>query len=313
MQQGEITNKALASLLSLAAKAPEDLEGLLFGRIGTQGSAPAADCDCADVATESGPCAMVESCRLTGAACSIIAGPSGSLTPRCSKLIDERMKHGLRLLGWFSVRRSQDRTARGGVVRPTQMEKNVHTRVGREVAKQCSRGGEGRALPALGCIVMVHREAGDLGSFAIDGAWVSGIEMLPVAMKVQSLGSVDAGGPALFSWPLPRGDWPMLFNNLDKQYGEFASKLLNDLISKLSKAVVEKSKAVADAKSKRADAKGDLESAKGELESLANVEADLHSECDFVLKNFEVRQKARSTELEALQAATAILSGAKSF
>jgi len=49
----------------------------------------------------------------------------------------------------------------------------------------------------------------------------------------------------------------------------------------------------------------------GELESLAAYEADLHDECDFVLKNFEIRQKARLQEMEAIQAAKAILSGAK--
>lgn len=94
------------------------------------------------------------------------------------------------------------------------------------------------------------------------------------------------------------------------EYTKFV-KDSNALISKLSNSVVEKTKAVADAKSKRADARGDLQSANGQLESLAKVEADLHSECDFVLKNFEVRQKARSTEMEALQSAKGILSGAK--
>jgi len=86
----------------------------------------------------------------------------------------------------------------------------------------------------------------------------------------------------------------------------------NALIKSLSEAVVEKTKAIADAKSKTADSKGDLQSAEGELESLSKVEEDLHNECDFVLKNFEIRQKARATELEAIQAAKAILSGAKS-
>jgi len=45
--------------------------------------------------------------------------------------------------------------------------------------------------------------------------------------------------------------------------------------------------------------------------SLAQYEADLHEQCDFVLKNFDIRQKARLQEMEAVQAAKAILSGAK--
>merc|ERR1719498_1755914 len=85
----------------------------------------------------------------------------------------------------------------------------------------------------------------------------------------------------------------------------------NTLVKSLSDATVEKTKAIADAKSKNPDAKGDLQSTDGQLETLAKVEADLHEECDFVLKNFETRQKARATELEAIQSAKAVLSGAK--
>merc|ERR1719456_1573476 len=81
----------------------------------------------------------------------------------------------------------------------------------------------------------------------------------------------------------------------------------NDLIATLSSSVVTKTKAIATAKSKTADAKGDLNSAVGELKLLAKVEADLHEECDFVLKNFEIRQDARLKEMEAIQAAMAIL------
>jgi len=35
------------------------------------------------------------------------------------------------------------------------------------------------------------------------------------------------------------------------------------------------------------------------------------SDCDFVVKNFEIRQTARDEEVEALRQAKAILSGAK--
>merc|ERR1712216_1022527 len=85
----------------------------------------------------------------------------------------------------------------------------------------------------------------------------------------------------------------------------------NDLIKTVAKDTVEKTKQIADAKSKSADAKGDLESADTELDSLSKVKQDLHNECDFVLKNFETRQKARATEIEAIQSAKGILSGAK--
>merc|ERR1711978_627577 len=48
-----------------------------------------------------------------------------------------------------------------------------------------------------------------------------------------------------------------------------------------------------------------------ELEQLSNYNAELHQSCDFVMKNFEVRQTARDEEVEALKQAKAILSGAK--
>jgi len=49
----------------------------------------------------------------------------------------------------------------------------------------------------------------------------------------------------------------------------------------------------------------------GELETLSEAKAALHQSCDFVMKNFELRQSARDEEIQALNQATAILSGAK--
>merc|ERR1719265_3096775 len=47
------------------------------------------------------------------------------------------------------------------------------------------------------------------------------------------------------------------------------------------------------------------------LEGLASEKADLHGQCDYVLKNFEIRQSSRMAEIEALKQVKAILSGAK--
>jgi len=84
----------------------------------------------------------------------------------------------------------------------------------------------------------------------------------------------------------------------------------NDLIGQLGNAVVAKTKELATAKSDTADAKGELENKNQELSSLGKEKQDLHSECDFVMKNFDVRQKARLTEMEAIHSAMGILSGA---
>merc|ERR1719420_1441506 len=48
-----------------------------------------------------------------------------------------------------------------------------------------------------------------------------------------------------------------------------------------------------------------------DLAGLADESAKLHGECDFVLKNFEIRQSSRMQEIEALKQVKAILSGAK--
>merc|ERR1719453_1202036 len=85
----------------------------------------------------------------------------------------------------------------------------------------------------------------------------------------------------------------------------------NALIADLSTTVEEKTKALAAANLELEGATGDHESVSDELEALAGVKQDLHGECDFVLKNFEVRQKARLAEMEGIAQAKQILSGAK--
>jgi len=83
----------------------------------------------------------------------------------------------------------------------------------------------------------------------------------------------------------------------------------NGLIDELTSAITEKTKGKADANMEKGQAEADTESVKGELADLASYKADLHDQCDFVLKNFDTRQKARLLEIEAIQKAKAILSG----
>jgi len=84
----------------------------------------------------------------------------------------------------------------------------------------------------------------------------------------------------------------------------------NDLIAELETNIVDKEKAHATADEELIQAGTDHGSTVGELEDLAEVKANLHDECDFVLKNFDIRQKARLQEIEAIQEAKGILSGA---
>jgi len=85
----------------------------------------------------------------------------------------------------------------------------------------------------------------------------------------------------------------------------------NALIKDLNDSSSAKTKAKSQAAEDNEQAKSDLDSTNGELESLALTEGDLHGECDWVLRNFDARQKARLAEMEAISQAKGILSGAK--
>lgn len=58
-------------------------------------------------------------------------------------------------------------------------------------------------------------------------------------------------------------------------------------------------------------AKNDLKDTLRQLEELFKVAADLSKTCDWSLRNFDVRQQARATEIDALKEAKAILAGMK--
>merc|ERR1719337_2826 len=94
-----------------------------------------------------------------------------------------------------------------------------------------------------------------------------------------------------------------------KAYEDFV-KGTNSSIEAKSKDIVNKSEEKAKAESDLVDAQEAKEAVMLELEQLSNYKAQLHSSCDFVTKNFEIRQPARDEEVEALRQAKAILSGA---
>merc|ERR550537_2103858 len=77
-----------------------------------------------------------------------------------------------------------------------------------------------------------------------------------------------------------------------------------------NKDITNKAEAKAKDESDKVQAETEKEATMGELEQLANENADLHKQCDFALKNFDVRQAARDDEIGALKRALAIFSGA---
>jgi len=84
----------------------------------------------------------------------------------------------------------------------------------------------------------------------------------------------------------------------------------NASIADLTKEITSKTKAKAQAKKDLSATSSDKADAEKELENLGKYNADLHGECDYVMKNFGIRQKARAEEIESLQQAKQILSGA---
>merc|ERR1719388_93428 len=95
-----------------------------------------------------------------------------------------------------------------------------------------------------------------------------------------------------------------------KAYEDFV-KETNNTIETKNKDMINKSEEKAKAETDLTQANEDKEAVLLELEQLSNYNAELHQSCDFVMKNFEIRQTARDEEIEALKQAKAILSGAK--
>jgi len=84
----------------------------------------------------------------------------------------------------------------------------------------------------------------------------------------------------------------------------------NQGVNDLAKEVSTKKGLLAEAEKDKVTTEGEVSDTMKELEGLHGEGADLHKECDYLLKNFQLRQKARGDEIEALQQAKQILDGA---
>jgi len=92
-------------------------------------------------------------------------------------------------------------------------------------------------------------------------------------------------------------------------YATFVQDTTNS-IETARKAIAEKAKQSASAKSEKSETQGALIANDGEIDKLEKLLQGTHQECDFLLKFFDVRQKARSEEMDGINEAMAILSGA---
>jgi chromosome segregation ATPase len=84
----------------------------------------------------------------------------------------------------------------------------------------------------------------------------------------------------------------------------------NTEIESLSKEIADKTSLKAQADGDKVAAEADHKATMGDLEDLSNLAGNLHRSCDYLLKNFEVRQSSRAQEIDALNQAKAIMSGA---
>jgi len=96
----------------------------------------------------------------------------------------------------------------------------------------------------------------------------------------------------------------------DAQQGyESFVKESNHSINTKNKSIVNKTEIHATKKGEKTEHETVLATEQDQVKNLKKEEGDMHSSCDFVLKNFDIRQDARDEEIEALRQAKAILSG----
>mmetsp|Transcript_131134 Transcript_131134/g.355998 ORF Transcript_131134/g.355998 Transcript_131134/m.355998 type:complete len:736 (-) Transcript_131134:89-2296(-) len=95
-----------------------------------------------------------------------------------------------------------------------------------------------------------------------------------------------------------------------QQYETFV-KDTNTAVQDKQQSLVNKGEVHAKAKGKLIEVEGAISESIKELETLGNTRATLRQDCDFLLKNFDIRQEARDEEVEALREALAVLSGMK--
>jgi hypothetical protein len=93
-------------------------------------------------------------------------------------------------------------------------------------------------------------------------------------------------------------------------YASFVTET-NAVLEQAQKDIVDKSAAKAQAEGDHEETSEALKVTKADLEGLHKYSGELHADCDYLLKNFDIRQEARAQEIEAIQQAKAILSGAK--
>jgi HAMP domain-containing protein len=98
-------------------------------------------------------------------------------------------------------------------------------------------------------------------------------------------------------------------NDAVAAYAQFTADTTQS-IEAMQRSIISKTEELAKVDGSKAEAEGDLQATNADLLALLKTYQTLHSDCDFLLKYFDVRQTKRAEEIEALQQAKAIFSGA---
>merc|ERR1719321_1080097 len=82
-------------------------------------------------------------------------------------------------------------------------------------------------------------------------------------------------------------------------YASFVTET-NSCLAANQKEIVNKSEAKAQAEADKQTAEQDLKTTMSDLETLTAYKGQLHADCDYILKNFDLRQAARQAEIDAI-------------
>merc|ERR1719440_1945221 len=98
--------------------------------------------------------------------------------------------------------------------------------------------------------------------------------------------------------------------NQQKNYAEFVADTTASIEADRD-AIAEKEKRTSEAEGEKSETEEAQLQNDEELAKLNELLTGIHAECDYVLKYFDIRQRARADEMSAIEEAKAILSGAK--
>jgi len=172
---------------------------------------------------------------------------------------------------------------------------------------------EDRATLAAGGTLAPEPEAGGIAGTGI--GFAQKLPPPPAAVEAYSKKSEQSGGVISLMDLLVKGlDKEMLEAKLtEKNAQEDYQNFMNDAAAKRSKdaqALSDKEGALADTKARLLEVKEAKTASERNLMAVEQYIGNLHAECDWLLKYFDMRMEARNAEIDAMQKAKSILRGA---